>query len=164
MGSILRRALTCGLLSWVAAAFAQDAAVQVLDPWVQAAPPQAKVLAAYLELRSTGTEARTLRGASSPAFERVEIHRTVIANQIARMEPVTQLEIAPGSSLRMQPGGLHLMLINPRQRLQAGDSVSLSLQFKNGGTVAVLAKVRAPMVASAAAKKHDHGEHGAHAH
>ena len=58
-------------------------------------------------------------GASSPQFEMVEIHRTEIVDGMARMIPQDRLPVPAGGSVTLEPGGLHLMLIQAKQPLQA---------------------------------------------
>lgn len=135
--------------------------VQVIDPWVQEAPPNAKVLAAYLEIDNGGAKTQVITAVSSAAFERVEIHRTIVDRNMARMELLKELTILPNTAITLKPGGLHFMLIGARKRFQAGDSVPISLTLKDGSTVAVSAKVRAGKPEERPA---DHAKHGNHAH
>jgi hypothetical protein len=74
----------------------------------------------------TGTDF-TITGASSPDFDTAELHRTVVEDGVARMLPVPELTIPAGGSVLLEPGGLHLMLFDPVQPLQQGDSVTLVL-------------------------------------
>jgi len=155
MGLVLNSFRVLGLMCLAAGALGQVAGLQARNAWVQAAPPQASVQAAYLDLRAEGGKSRILRSVSSPAFARVEIHRTVVSGQMARMEPVPQLAIKAGSVTRFEPGGLHLMLLSPKKPLQQGDTVSLNLQFADGESMVVQAPVRGAAPAS---------EHAGHAH
>jgi copper(I)-binding protein len=165
MDIFLRMLISLGLGFLVLNVSAATTDIQVLDPWVQAAPPNAKVLAAYLQLKNAGAKPQTVTAVSSPAFDRVEIHRTVVSENTARMEHLKELTIPPNATIVMKPGGLHFMLIGARKRLQTGDSIPISLTLKDGNTFAVSATVRAAQMD--AGKDHqgmDHSKHGAHAH
>jgi periplasmic copper chaperone A len=59
------------------------------------------------------------------------------------MQPVARVEIPAGGSLRLEPGGYHLMLVGLRKDLSAGDTIELSLRFEKAGEVTVTAQVRA---------------------
>ena len=151
--------LVPGLLAL--SAFAASGEVRVIDPWVQEAPPNAKVLVAYLEINNSGAKTQIVTAVGSPAFERVEIHRTIADRNMAGMELLKELTILPNSSIYMKPGGLHFMLIGARKRLRAGDMVPLNLTLKDGNTLAVSATVRA---AKPGERPADHAKHGNHAH
>ena len=73
-----------------------------------------------------------LTGASSEAFDRVEIHRSYEQDGMMRMDPVEQIELPAGSEFRLEPGGYHLMMMMPREATRPGDQVSLVLEFGDG--------------------------------
>lgn len=116
--------------------------LNVHDPWVREAPPTALVSAAYLSLENAGAMQRRLTGVASPAFGRVEMHRTEQHGGMAMMMRQESLELAPGSWTLFEPGGLHLMLIDRKHPLKAGDMVPLTLTFANGQELTFHATVR----------------------
>lgn len=128
--------------------------IEAHDPWVREAPPNVKVLAAYLQLHNHGDGTRTLVGVESPAFKRVEMHRTEERDGVARMVPATRVMIAAHGMVAFAPGGLHIMLIEPVAALKAGDTVPLVLHFSDGSTLSVKAEVRRDMKGG---KAHHHG-------
>lgn len=88
-------------------------------------------MAGYMELRNHGDGLIRLREASSDAFARVMIHRTRVENGQARMvHQGDGVAIAPGETIEFAPRGLHLMLMQPRDELQVGDSVEVVLRFE----------------------------------
>lgn len=115
--------------------------VRVSDAWVRAAA-QGDVTAAYFTLENPGRLAETLAGMSSPAAERVELHRTAITGETARMEPVGAIQIPAGDRIAAVPGGLHAMVIGLRQPLRPGERVTLQFRFTQTGTIHVDAEVR----------------------
>jgi hypothetical protein len=125
------------------------------DPWVAEAPPGATVMAAYLGLENQTDTDQVLVGVRSPAFESVEVHRSEVREGVARMVAVERLTIAPGATVRFEPGGYHLMLIAPRAPLRAGDRVSLTLVVEGGAEVPVSAIVR-PLQPVAGEHSHHH--------
>ena len=92
--------------------------------WVSAARPGTSMSAAYLELSNPGALPQTVTAVTSPQYARVEMHATVVEGGIARMRGLPELVVAPGTTLRFEPGAMHLMLL---QR-QAGDE-RVTLQF-----------------------------------
>ena len=114
----------------------------VKDAWVREAPPNAKVMAAYMTIENHTNKEKVLTGATSPAFDKIEIHKTVHKGDMATMEEQKELSIATHGTVKMQPGGLHLMLYTPSKKLTAGDSVSFTLKFSDGSTSMVDAEVK----------------------
>ena len=142
MNICLHRTLTALLLLIGSSlAIAADATFTVGEPWVREAPPTANVMAAYMTLINAGDTPVTVASISSPDFEGAEIHRTVVKEGVARMLPVSQLDIPANSQLKLKPGGLHLMLFEPQRPLPEGATVTLTIHVPNGGNVTVTAPV-----------------------
>lgn len=95
--------------------------------WARAAPPTATVMAGYLTLANDGDQAVSVTAASSPSFERVEMHDMTHENGVMRMRKLEQIEIAPGDKAELAPGGRHLMLIQPKGAFAVGDEIELTL-------------------------------------
>jgi len=91
---------------------------------ISAARPGTSTSAAYLEISNPGSVPQTITAVTSPQFARVEMHATVLEGGIARMRGLSQLVVAPGETLRFEPGAMHLMLL---QR-QTGDE-RVTLEF-----------------------------------
>lgn len=150
------------LLGFVASSAAADSDLQVKDVWIQTAPPGVKVMAAYLEVKNTGKQQQTLTGVSSPAFGKIEIHRSVIHGNMAHMEHQKELPLPPGASVLLQQGGLHLMLMGVKKPLATGDQVPMTFVFGNGEKISVSAIVRSGKMEDH--EQMDHSGHGAHKH
>ena len=130
------------LFTLTCAVQAQESPLQVDDPWVREAPPSARVLGLFMQLRNTGTQELVIQGATSPLCERVEIHRTQVEDGVARMIAQPELRLAPGETLSLEPGSYHLMLIGPNRALRAGDEVELLLRYNGDQQQTVVAPVR----------------------
>ena len=118
------------------------AGVSTRDAWIREAPPGATLMAGYLELRNSTSRPQVLAAASSSGFESVMMHRTSVRHGMAGMEHLSQIELAPNASLMFAPGGNHLMLMNPKQALRAGDVVVVKLEFQGGLVLPVTFAVR----------------------
>ncbi len=81
-------------------------------------------------------------GATSDAAEHVELHETIRDGDVMRMRPVARLEIPAGTALAMQPGGLHIMLINLKRALRSGDRVPVTLTFAHAAPLSLEVPVR----------------------
>lgn len=120
----------------------QPGGFSVTGQWVLEAPGGTSSMAGYGELANGTDEPVTVTGAESPAFERVHFHETRLENGQARMSPVDSLTLPPGGRAVMRPGGLHLMLMQPRTSLESGDRVEIRFHLSGGDTVAATFPVR----------------------
>lgn len=107
----------------------QPATVTISDAWIREAPPGAKHLAGYLVIENNLSSTITLTGVSSESFATAQIHQTTMDDGVARMRMIDELAIEPGRSQAFSPGGMHLMLMNPKANVVAGDTIVLVLHF-----------------------------------
>ena len=89
--------------------------------------PGMKMSAGFLVITNQTNETARITRVSSPQFEAVEIHETTISDGISRMRELKALEVPGQSSVVLERGGKHLMLMRPRD-LQD----TITLQFFNG--------------------------------
>jgi len=159
--SFLAALAGCVLFSLAGAASAHDyklGAIAIGHPWARATVPGQSVGGGYLKLDNGGTADRLI-SASSPAAARVELHTHLVgADGVARMRPVAAIDLAPGASVELKPGGLHLMLIDLKQPLAVGAQVPVTLKFEHAGetTVELMVQAVTPDAAPATEMKHQH--------
>jgi copper(I)-binding protein len=132
--------------------------LRIEQPWARATPTGAKVAGGYLRVTNEGTTPDRLVGGTFPLAGRVEIHEMSLIDGIMRMRPLESgLGIAPGQSVELKPGGYHVMFMDLREGLKAGQTVSGTLVFEKAGKVDVTFTV-APIGAQAPGA----GGHGHH--
>jgi copper(I)-binding protein len=124
------------------AAQSQPSSLRVTDAWIRAAPPGAMVMAGYMTLENAGTEDVRMTAARSPQFGKIELHRTVIENEVAGMRKQAYFVVPAGGSLVLAPNARHLMMMLPNIPLQAGDEVTVVLTFDDATGLEVNAQVR----------------------
>ncbi len=112
------------------------------NAWIREAPPVVKILAGFMSISNPTDKTVVLLGAESPLFEKVELHRSIMENGMAKMEQHKQLEIPAHGRVDFSPGGFHLMLVNPRQPLKAGDTATVTIKFEGGKSFPVVFTVR----------------------
>jgi len=99
--------------------------------------------AAYLKIENRGTAADRLVEVIFGGANRVELHESFVDERgIASMRPVASVEVPAGGEARLEPGGLHVMLMGLTGRLSVGDSISTVLRFEIAGRRSVIAVVR----------------------
>lgn len=109
------------------------AEVQASEGWSRATTPGASVAVAYLVLTNTGAETRKLLKITSTVSDKLTLHRSSVDEQgVTRMWPMASLSIEPGETLRLAPGGLHVMFNAIKGPLVAGQKVPLTLKFDGG--------------------------------
>jgi periplasmic copper chaperone A len=136
--AVLSFALLFGLISMPALADG----IKVEGAWVRAAPPSVKVLAAYMTIKNDGDNGKTIVGAHSPQFAKVEFHESLTRNGMATMVARDSLVISAGSEVVLKPGGYHMMLIGPQRMIRPGDKISLNLLFSDRTSHEIIANVR----------------------
>ena len=72
----------------------------------------------------------------------MELHQTRNMSGMMMMEPVQNVELAPGGRVELKPGSYHLMLIGLKRALTPGQSVTLTLRFERAGQLTTTAEVR----------------------
>lgn len=149
-------------LGFAAQGASADGDIQIRDPWVQAAPPNVKIMAAYLEIHNNGKTPRILASASSPVFGQIGIHRSMMHGNMVHMEQLDELAVPPQASVALKPGGLHLMLTDAKKPLHIGDQVPVTLLFKGGEKIQFMAAVRSGQAGTEDHRHMDHSGHGKH--
>jgi copper(I)-binding protein len=103
----------------------------------------------YLTLSNNGA-ADQLISAASPVSAEVQLHTMMMDGNVMRMREVKQIEVPANGTVELKPGGLHLMFINIKAPLKAGDVIPVKLRFTKAGEVEVKMPVNA-------AGRHGHG-------
>jgi periplasmic copper chaperone A len=129
--------LACGM-----SARAQPSTLSVLDAWIRATPGS-DAAAAYLILHNPSAQTISIVGVRSPRAREAMIHESTLVNGESRMRPHERVALAAGETLRLAPGGLHIMLQGVTRPLSPGEEVPIELLLEGGGIVAVTARVRA---------------------
>lgn len=147
--------LVLAALTWLPAAAAAQPVV-VKDAWVRAPAPGQNIAAAYMELTSKTT--MVLVGVSSTSAAAAELHITSMEAGVMKMRPVARVELPGSKTVKLAPGGVHLMLIDLKQPLKPGEKVPLTLTVQrpdasSRSVFTVQAEVR---TAAAAPPAHHH--------
>ena len=147
------------LTALVATAAAAHAQTTVTDAWVRGTVAQQKATGLFAQI--TSVQGGRLLSASSPVVGVVEIHEMKMEGDVMRMRAITDLALPAGKAVALKPGGYHVMLMDLKQQLKAGDTVPVTLVVeaadKKREIVEIKAAVRAVSAGSAAAApEHKH--------
>ena len=134
-------ALPLVLISLVsAAALAQSLTVD--DPRVRSVPPGSPTTAAFMDLTNPGETDLALVGGSSPLAGSLELHNHVMVDGVMQMRQVEEIPVPAGETVRLGPGGWHLMLFDLARPPVEGERVAFTLTLDNGETLSVEAPVK----------------------
>lgn len=137
------------ILTLTAAALAlpvHAANLKVDDAWARATVPGQSVGGAFMKLTSDADA--QLVGASSPAAGLVQVHMMKMQDGVMIMREMNSLPLPKGKTVVLEPGGYHIMLMELKQPLKAGESVPITLKLQSGKqvqNVEVNAEVRSIM-------------------
>lgn len=145
------RALLAALALASTPAFAQTT---VADAWVRGTVAQQKATGLFAQI--TSSRGGRLVSASSPAAGVVEIHEMKMEGDVMRMRAVTELALPAGQAVALKPGGYHVMLMDLKQPLKAGDSVPVTFVVEGLDKKRETIEVKAAVRAAAAAPAHEH--------
>src|ERR1700731_2862163 len=137
----IARAIACVMLSCLFAAPALAEEIKAGDlvisqAWSRATPGGAKVAGGYLTIENKGTAPDRLVGGSADIADKVQVHEMATNNGVMTMRPLDKgLSIEPGRTVKLAPGGYHLMLLDLKSPLKQGDKVPVTLEFEKAGKV-----------------------------
>lgn len=141
---VLLAAIACGSSAWAegpAGAAATPAvrgaaSVRVERAWSRATPPGARAGAGYLTLVNPTDTPDRLLTASSTASGSTEVHEMSMTGGVMRMRHLADGLVVPArGSAVLAPGGTHLMFLELRQPLVAGQLIRVQLRFERAGVV-----------------------------
>ena len=112
--------------------------IEIEQPWARATPKGATIGAGYMKITNTGTESDRLVGGSVSFAQRFEVHSMTMEQGVMKMREVKDgLEIKPGETVELKPGGYHVMFVGLKEPLKQGEDLSVTLKFAKAGTVEV---------------------------
>lgn len=122
------------LTAWLPSAALADAksapgkVVETKDAWARATVQGQGGTGAFMTL--TAREDLRLVGAASAVAEVVELHEMTMAGNVMKMRAITALELPAGRAVRLSPGGHHVMLMDLKRPLAAGEKITIELRFE----------------------------------
>jgi copper(I)-binding protein len=119
-------------------------ALEIGQPWTRATPPTAPSGGGFLTVTNTGTTPDRLIAVKSPAADKVEIHEMKMDGNVMRMRELEKgIEIAPGATIDLKPGGFHIMFMGLKAPFAKDTKVPATLVFEKAGSIDVELLVQA---------------------
>ncbi len=108
----------------------------ITQAWSRATPGGAKIGGGYLTIENKGATPDRLIGGSADVAGKIEVHEMAVNNGVMKMRSLDKgLAIEPGKTVKLAPGGYHLMLLDLKSPLKQGDKVPVTLEFEKAGKV-----------------------------
>lgn len=118
--------------------------LEIATPWTRATAPTAKSGGGFMTITNKGTTADRLVSARSNSAARVEIHEMKMDGSVMRMRELEKgLEIPPGATVALKPGGFHIMFMELKAPFAVNGKVPLTLVFEKAGSIDVEMTVEA---------------------
>jgi copper(I)-binding protein len=128
--------LACFLVAPVRAEDVKAGDLVITQAWSRATPGGARIGGGYLTIENKGTAPDRLLGGSADVADKIQVHEMSMNNGVMTMRQLDQgLTIEPGKTVKLAPGGYHLMMIDLKSPLKQGDQVPVTLEFEKAGKV-----------------------------
>lgn len=115
--------------------------LRIEDPYARATVPAQKAGGAFVKIKNTGA-ADKLIAVSSPVAKEMQLHTMSMEGNVMKMREVKAIDIPANGTVELQPGGFHLMLIDLKSQLKAGDQIPVKLKFEKAGELEVKFQVK----------------------
>ena len=110
----------------------------ITQAWSRATPGGAKIAGGFVTIENKGAAPDRLISGAGDVAGKVEIHEMAMNNGVMTMRPLDKgLTIEPGKTVKLAPGGYHLMMFDLKGPLKQGEQVPVTLEFEKAGKVKV---------------------------
>lgn len=107
--------------------------LDVTDAWARPIYPSHSMTSAYVDVRGCGSNPVTISHITSPDFGTIEMHRTELdSNGVSSMVEVSSIPVPNGQAVNMEPGGLHIMLMQPSSLMVGAEEFQMKLHLSDG--------------------------------
>jgi len=133
-----RSLLLVAALALPGAAIAQGTGpLRIEQPFARATAPTARAGGAFMTIVNSGATADRLLRAESSVAQRVELHTVIKEGDVMRMREVPAIDVPANGKATLAPGGFHVMLMELKAPLKAGDTAAITLVFEKAGRIEV---------------------------
>ncbi len=137
-----KMATLAGLLLSIVAMSARADSIAIEGAWMRAVPPVSTNSAAYMMIMNASAKSDRILSASSPLAGAVEVHQMIHQDGLMKMLHVGSVEIPAGGHLQMAPTGYHFMMMNLKRVPKEGETVPMTIRFKQAGALTIQLPVK----------------------
>jgi copper(I)-binding protein len=139
---LLTVALVLDLAGCAAADEFRAGDVAVVAPWARASAGRTATGVVYVGLSNLGDESEQLISVATPVAAEAAVHETSREHGMMSMRPLKSVELPANEIIRLEPGGLHIMLTHLSSPLVEGETFPMTLTFRRAGTIGIQVEVR----------------------
>jgi hypothetical protein len=115
--------------------------IVIKDQWIR--PGAEKMATAlYFTLENNGSEADTLYAVKTDIAKMVQIHETYSNGDVMGMRKIGKIIVEPGSSVKLEPGGMHIMVMRLKRDIKIGDEIDFIFYFRNADNISITAEAK----------------------
>jgi periplasmic copper chaperone A len=151
----LLKVVVAAAIGFSCAAQAQKAkvgSIEIEHAYTRATVPGQKVGGGFMKIENKGA-ADSLVSATSPIAGEVQLHEMAMDGNVMKMRQVKDIVVPAGGTVELKPGGMHIMFMNIKAPLKAGEAVPVKLKFAKAGEV----EVKMPVDAMGGSQGGQHG-------
>ena len=111
--------------------------ILIAGPWSRPTPPTIATGVVYFAITNRGSREDTLVAASTPMAASVEFHESRTVGGLMQMRQLAVVKCPAHATVKIEPGGVHVMLIGLRAPLAPGTDFPLTLRFATAGELTV---------------------------
>jgi hypothetical protein len=111
--------------------------LEIMAPWSRATPQGAAAAIGYMTIKNNGTTPDRLIGGSVEFAKDFQLHSMTMEGGVAKMRALDGIDIAPGQTIELKPGGSHVMFVGLKHPLKESEHVKGTLVFEHAGTVQI---------------------------
>jgi len=123
----------------------QAESIQIEDAYIRQAPPGAHATASFMVLQNPSEHDITLTSVESNLANVIELHAHTHKDGMMKMYQVKEIKVPAKGSVSLQPGGLHIMLIEPTDALKNAETGTIKLVFSDGSSKKITLPIRSMM-------------------
>ena len=137
--------------------------ITVSDPYIVVFGKNAKSGAGYFVVSNKNSSALILNEVRAD-FGVAMLHKTVVNKKgIAKMKHLKNIVVPSNGSMKLEPGGAHIMFINIETELNEAKKYPITLIFEGQGALDVDFTLKSPRK-NKQAHKHNHNHKSSHKH
>ena len=113
----------------------------IKNQWIR--PGAEKMATAlYFTVVNNGKEADTLYEVKTDVAKMVQIHESFSNGDVIGMREIGNITIEPETSVKLEPGGMHIMVMRLKKDINIGDEIEFKLHFRKAGEISITAKAK----------------------
>ena len=118
------------------------AELQVTNGWVTRPIADVENAAGYMQLTNTGHEPLQVVAVHCEFARHCHLHQVTHDQGIVRMKSVSEIDVLPKTTVKLEPGGYHVMVMGITEEFRHAEIMPVELETQAGVRVRVELQIR----------------------